>query len=133
MSISYGVISVVLLMLLNTFVSAMNATILADCAKVECKDAYIKIFQGKYDGSKMINGEIINTCPVTITDLHVDCGSFMRSMKYVPFPPYILRAIDKNECIVNNGNPIRGGRIVFKYYNSQILPLTVSSFKCFSH
>ncbi|XP_016168457.1 TPD1 protein homolog 1-like [Arachis ipaensis] len=111
----------------------LNGIVLADCAAVECKDRYIKIFQGKYDGNKVINGEIVNTCPVTITDLHVDCGAFIKSMKYIPVPPYVLRAVNNTDCVVNNGRPIRGHPIFFKYYNSEMLPLTVTSFKCFRH
>ncbi|KAL4365976.1 hypothetical protein HN51_026361 [Arachis hypogaea] len=124
-------ISLVLLMLVNGFVSGINGAVV-DCAAVECKVSYIKITQGKNDGSNDINGVIVNTCPSLITDLRVDCGSFIQSLKGIPVPPNILKVVSGNECVVNNGNPIGSGDINFKYSNTEILPLTVTSFKCLS-
>ncbi|MED6118148.1 hypothetical protein PIB30_000130 [Stylosanthes scabra] len=128
-SCSGSAISLVLLILLKGFVSGINAGVV-DCGSVECEDTYIKINQGQNDGSLLVNGDIINTCPVSITDLRVDCGAFIRSG--VPLPPNVLRPVGGNECVVNNGNPIGLDDITFQYSNGEILPIIVTSFKCLS-
>ncbi|MED6225214.1 hypothetical protein PIB30_091540 [Stylosanthes scabra] len=125
MSICCRAISLVLLILVNEINGAV-----VDCASVECKDAFIKINQGQNDGSLQVNGDIINTCPVSITDLRVNCGSFLGLD--VPLPPNIFRPIGGDECVVKNGNPIGADDIKFQYSNREILPLTVTSFKCLS-
>ncbi|MED6225215.1 hypothetical protein PIB30_091541 [Stylosanthes scabra] len=129
MSINCSAISLVLLIILvNGYISGINGGVV-DCGSVECKDTYIKINQGQNDGSLLVNGDIINTCPVPITDLRVDCGSFIRSGVPVPnvFSPLV-----GNECVVNNGNPIGVDDITFQYSNPEIFPVTVTSFKCLS-
>ncbi|MCO5550318.1 hypothetical protein L7F22_003802 [Adiantum nelumboides] len=100
-----------------------------------CSKGDISIVQGK--SSSMPSGiptfsvEIINMCVVgcVISNVHIACGWFA-SAKLVN--PKVFRRIKFNDCIVNNGAPIKGGEsISFQYSNSFQYPLTMlSAFTC---
>ncbi|MED6118149.1 hypothetical protein PIB30_000131 [Stylosanthes scabra] len=123
MSVCCMTISLVLLILVNGFVSGINGAVV-NCASVECKETYLKINQDQRIGSREVNGFIANTCPVDITDVRVDCGSFIEAGV---IPPNIFKPVRANECLVNNGNPIGSDIIKFRYSNPKLLSLNVPS------
>ncbi|MCO5554163.1 hypothetical protein L7F22_007689 [Adiantum nelumboides] len=100
-----------------------------------CSKGDISIVQGQ--SSSMPSGiptfsvEIINMCVVgcVISNVHIACGWFA-SAKLVN--PKVFRRIKFNDCLVNNGAPIKGGEsISFQYSNSFQYPLKVlSAFTC---
>ncbi|KAH7445343.1 hypothetical protein KP509_01G003500 [Ceratopteris richardii] len=101
-------------------------------ARDTCSKEDINIVQGHSssmpDGIPVFSVEIFNICvshDCAISNIHVACGWFA-SAKLVN--PNIFRRIKFNDCLVNNGAPIRGGEsISFQYSNSFQYPLTVVS------
>ncbi|KAJ7548237.1 hypothetical protein O6H91_07G003800 [Diphasiastrum complanatum] len=96
-----------------------------------CTMSDISVFQGH--SSPLPNGiptytvQIINLCVIgcPLSNIHVACGWFA-SAKLVN--PQIFRRIKYNDCLVNDGKPIKGGdSISFQYANSFEYPMRVAT------
>ncbi|KAJ7296456.1 hypothetical protein O6H91_16G046400 [Diphasiastrum complanatum] len=71
--------------------------------------------------------QIVNTCLSNCapSDIHVFCGWFASAPLV---NPNVFRRIAYNDCLVNNGNPLRHGEVIrFEYANSFMYPMTFKS------
>ncbi|CAN6480710.1 unnamed protein product [Victoria cruziana] len=96
----------------------------------ECKTSDIGLAQSA--AGTLPNGipaflvEIFNTCESScgITNIHISCGAFA-SVKLVN--PRVFRRLAVDDCLVNDGQPIRSGQAFsFIYANSFMYPMKVS-------
>ncbi|GLJ48870.1 hypothetical protein SUGI_1030670 [Cryptomeria japonica] len=74
--------------------------------------------------------EIQNMCPTgcSIAQIHLTCGWFSSG---VEVDPKLFKRLRYNDCLVNNGNPIKaGGSVSFVYAQTSKYPMAVSSVKC---
>ncbi|GLJ48877.1 hypothetical protein SUGI_1030750 [Cryptomeria japonica] len=74
--------------------------------------------------------EILNVCTTgcSIAQVHLTCGWFSSA---VEIDPKLFKRLSYNDCLVNNGNPIKaGGSISFVYAQTSKYPMAVSSVKC---
>ncbi|GLJ48879.1 hypothetical protein SUGI_1030810 [Cryptomeria japonica] len=74
--------------------------------------------------------EIQNVCTTgcSIAQIQLTCGWFSSA---VEIDPKVFKRLSYNDCLVNNGNPIKaGGSISFVYAQTSKYPMAVSSVKC---
>ncbi|XP_041998319.1 protein TAPETUM DETERMINANT 1-like [Salvia splendens] len=74
--------------------------------------------------------EISNTCisGCNISNIHIRCGWFS-SARLVN--PHLFKRLRFNDCLLNDGKPLRKGRTLsFMYANTFRYPLSVSSVTC---
>ncbi|GLJ47717.1 hypothetical protein SUGI_1007740 [Cryptomeria japonica] len=74
--------------------------------------------------------EIQNLCSTgcSIAQVHVTCGWFSSA---VEIDPKLFKRLSYNDCLVNNGRPIKaGGSVSFVYAQTYKYPIAVSSVKC---
>ncbi|GLJ48871.1 hypothetical protein SUGI_1030680 [Cryptomeria japonica] len=82
------------------------------------------------NGLKAYSVDILNVCTTTcsIAEIHLTCGWFSSG---VEIDPKIFKRLRYNDCLVNDGNPIRaGGSVSFVYAQVFQYPMVVSSMKC---
>ncbi|KAJ7296458.1 hypothetical protein O6H91_Y121800 [Diphasiastrum complanatum] len=95
-----------------------------------CTNKDIGIAQGRDSSSSGIPQyvvQIVNTClsDCAPSDVHVFCGWFASAPLV---NPNVFRRIAYNDCLVNNGKPLRHGEIIrFQYANSFMYPLRFKS------
>ncbi|KAH7436203.1 hypothetical protein KP509_05G008000 [Ceratopteris richardii] len=73
--------------------------------------------------------QIVNTCLAGCapSEIHLSCGLFASAPLV---NPTLFRRIRYDDCLVNNGKPIRYGDIIrFQYANSFMYPLKLKSAK----
>ncbi|ERN17759.1 hypothetical protein AMTR_s00047p00097450 [Amborella trichopoda] len=100
-----------------------------------CSRDDIEVYQG--DTRPLPNGiptytvQILNVClrsNCDISAIHLRCGWFSSARM---INPKIFRRLGFNDCLVNDGRPLRsGGSLSFQYANSFRYPLSVSSVIC---
>ncbi|KAK6945776.1 hypothetical protein RJ641_013320 [Dillenia turbinata] len=73
---------------------------------------------------------ISNTCQTgcNISNIHLHCGWFSSA---ILVNPKIFRRLAYNDCLVNDGQPLKSGSTLqFRYANSRSYPLSISSMRC---
>lgn len=109
--------------------SSFNSSRLTDA----CSKAEISLNQqssGLVKGIPVFSVEILNQCSsgCAITNIHVSCGQFASA---VEVNPKLFRRLAIGDCLVNDGQPLDAGNVVsFRYANSFIYPLSVTSVTC---
>ncbi|XP_049935663.1 TPD1 protein homolog 1-like isoform X2 [Nymphaea colorata] len=125
-------LSVILFLSHHSINSPVNASAAEDSYDYykECKTSDIGLAQSA--AGTLPNGiptflvEIFNTCESScgISDVHVSCGAFA-SVKLVN--PRVFQRVAVDDCLVNDGQPIRSGQAFsFVYANSFMYPMKVS-------
>ncbi|XP_057869125.1 TPD1 protein homolog 1-like isoform X1 [Cryptomeria japonica] len=74
--------------------------------------------------------EILNVCRTgcSIAEIHLTCGWFSSE---AAIDPKLFKRLSYNDCLVNNGDPIKAGDSVsFVYAQKSKYPMAVSSVKC---
>lgn len=81
------------------------------------------------NGTPQYTVQITNTClGCTISKIHLNCGMFSSA---TVINPKIFRRLANNDCLVNDGQPLKGGAIIsFKYATTFSFPLSVASVLC---
>ncbi|KAK6945777.1 hypothetical protein RJ641_013321 [Dillenia turbinata] len=73
---------------------------------------------------------ISNTCQTgcNISNIHLHCGWFSSA---ILVNPKIFRRLAFDDCLVNDGQPLKSGSTLqFRYANSRSYPLSISSMRC---
>ncbi|KAI3718601.1 hypothetical protein L6452_19479 [Arctium lappa] len=100
----------------------------------ECSEKDIYIFQspttplpnGIPTYTVMVQNVCISDC--SISDIHLSCGWYSSARL---INPNIFQRISYNDCLVNNGNPIKpGSTISFQYANTYPYPMSLASYTC---
>ncbi|KAH7439218.1 hypothetical protein KP509_04G050700 [Ceratopteris richardii] len=99
-----------------------------------CTIADVTILQGQAnplpDGIPIFTVQIFNSCTSPrqtcgLSHIHVACG-WWATAKLVN--PNVFRRLAFNDCLVNNGRPLRPGQLLtFQYANSFQYPMSVKS------
>nr|XP_019703285.1 TPD1 protein homolog 1-like [Elaeis guineensis] len=74
--------------------------------------------------------QVLNVCSgnCSIGDIHLRCGWFSSARL---INPSVFRRLDYDDCLVNDGRPLRAGfSVSFQYANSFSFPMDVSSATC---
>ncbi|KAK4707583.1 hypothetical protein R3W88_028508 [Solanum pinnatisectum] len=100
--------------------------------KRTCPKSSIQVIQGPsgstHYGIPQYNVMIMNGCESSCSGVHLSCGQFV-SANFIN--PKIFNRIVINDCLVNNGAPIKFGQILsFTYSNTFKYPITVTSATC---
>lgn len=97
-----------------------------------CTRSRIQVNQGAVgtiNGIPKYSVTIVNGCESNCGGIHISCGEFASS-KLVN--PSIFRRLAVNDCLVNNGAPMKSGQVIsFIYTNTFEYPMEVSSATCF--
>ncbi|GLJ48866.1 hypothetical protein SUGI_1030570 [Cryptomeria japonica] len=65
----------------------------------------------------------------TIAQIHLTCGDFSSSDREVD--PKLFKRLSNNDCLVNNGDPLKAGdTLSFNYAQTKQYPMAVSSVTC---
>jgi hypothetical protein len=109
--------------------SYFNSSRLTDaCSKTEI--SLNQQSSGLVKGIPVFSVEILNQCSsgCAITNMHVSCGQFASA---VEVNPKLFRRLAIGDCLVNDRQPLEAGNVVsFRYANSFIYPLSVTSVTC---
>ncbi|OIT38629.1 tpd1 protein -like 1, partial [Nicotiana attenuata] len=94
-----------------------------------CRKDNIQVTQGQTgtaNGIPVYSVTIINTCNSgSCLNIHLSCGWFSSTRL---INPAIFRRLGYNDCLVNNGKPLKPGQLLnFQYSNTFSYPLAVSS------
>ncbi|RWR96587.1 protein TAPETUM DETERMINANT 1-like protein [Cinnamomum micranthum f. kanehirae] len=76
---------------------------------------------------------VLNVCHTgcDISEIHLRCGQFSSARL---INPKVFRRLSHNDCLVNDGNPIRaGGSVSFQYADTFSYPMQIGSYKCSNH
>ncbi|XP_070003490.1 TPD1 protein homolog 1-like [Nicotiana tabacum] len=97
-----------------------------------CRKDSIQVTQGQsgtLNGIPVYSVTIINTCNSgSCLNIHLSCGWFSSTRL---INPAIFRRLGYNDCLVNNGKPLKPGQLLnFQYSNTFSYPLAVSSISC---
>ncbi|KAK7399259.1 hypothetical protein VNO78_10439 [Psophocarpus tetragonolobus] len=105
-----------------------------NCAEEKCGRSAIQINQSPTkalpSGIPTYTVEIVNTCVngCSISNIHINCGMFA-SARLINLK--IFKRLRYNDCLVNDGKPLRNGAIIsFQYANTYPYPLSLSSLLC---
>ncbi|KAI4343577.1 hypothetical protein L6164_010911 [Bauhinia variegata] len=100
----------------------------------KCSKSDIVINQGPTaalpSGIPTYTVEIMNMCTsgCDISGIHLSCGWFSSARL---INPKVFKRLRFNDCLVNDGRPlVNGGTISFRYANTYLYPLSVSSVVC---
>ncbi|XP_059289426.1 TPD1 protein homolog 1-like [Lycium ferocissimum] len=99
---------------------------------IACSKSSIQVRQGPSgstpNGIPMYLVEITNTCSRSCSGIHFSCGEFS-SARLVN--PKIFRRLRVNDCLVNDGAPLKSGlTLSFQYVTTFEYPLAVTSATC---
>ncbi|KAJ8475678.1 hypothetical protein OPV22_019405 [Ensete ventricosum] len=77
---------------------------------------------------------VLNLCALSdgcaMGEIHLSCGEFSSARQ---INPRIFRRLSINDCLLNDGRPLRPGQTIsFQYANSFSQPMVVSSATCVS-
>ncbi|XP_021766653.1 LOW QUALITY PROTEIN: TPD1 protein homolog 1-like [Chenopodium quinoa] len=102
----------------------------------KCSKNDILITQVSEDSSPLPSGipsyniVILNACAseCNISNIHVNCDWFSSA---ITINPSVFRRLRYNDCLVNDGKPLRAGEsLIFQYANGDHYSLSVSSVDC---
>ncbi|WMV53797.1 hypothetical protein MTR67_047182 [Solanum verrucosum] len=97
-----------------------------------CPKSRIQVSQGAIGtigGIPQYRVQIVNGCESICDSIHVSCGQFA-STKLIN--PSTFRRLAINDCLVNNGAPMKSGQVIsFTYTNTFKYPMTVTSSMCY--
>ncbi|KAK2984699.1 hypothetical protein RJ640_014036 [Escallonia rubra] len=100
----------------------------------KCSKSDIAIYQSPTtplpSGIPTYTVEIVNECVngCDISGIHFSCGWFSSARL---INPRIFKRLRYDDCVVNDGKPLVNGRILsFRYANTFLYPLSVSSVVC---
>lgn len=97
-----------------------------------CPKSRIQITQGAIGtigGIPEYSVIIVNECESICGGIHLSCGEFATT-KFIN--PWTFRRLAVNDCLVNNGAPMKSGQVIsFTYANTYKYPMSVTSATCY--
>ncbi|RWR86984.1 protein TAPETUM DETERMINANT 1 [Cinnamomum micranthum f. kanehirae] len=97
----------------------------------------LRVYQGQTtplpSGIPTYTVNVLNVCQTRcdISEIHLRCGRFSSARL---INPKVFRRLSLNDCLVNDGKPIRaGGSVSFQYADTFSYPMQIGSYSCSNH